>query len=162
MYLRDMKVHLPVIDQAKRFKKKHHREIKGLYQSPGIDAKIQAAHAQVFSDLSCLDCANCCKTTGPLFTQRDIDRLAAHLRLSPGTFIQKYLHMDEDGDFVLTSLPCPFLTNENICSVYDARPQACAAYPHTDQHHQKRIFQLTMKNMEICPAVLEVFKQLVP
>ncbi len=29
--------------------------------------------------------------------------------------------------------PCPFLGDDNYCSVYEARPKACREYPHTDR-----------------------------
>nr|MDK7631844.1 YkgJ family cysteine cluster protein [Globicatella sanguinis] len=76
---------------------------------------------------------NCCKTTGPLFTQKDIERLAKVFRMKPSLFIEKYLRIDEDNDYVLQQLPCPFLDSENYCLVYEDRPKACKEYPHTDR-----------------------------
>ncbi|MEZ5067203.1 MAG: YkgJ family cysteine cluster protein [Bacteroidia bacterium] len=32
---------------------------------------------------------------------------------------------------VLKKSPCPFLLDDNHCSIYSIRPQACREYPHT-------------------------------
>lgn len=125
--------------------------------SAKVDQLFNDAHEVVFAKTDCLTCANCCKTTSPLFIQKDIERLAKHLKLKPGQFLQQYLEMDEDGDFVFNSpAPCPFLAKNNYCSVYEARPNACREYPHTNQRKMKGILDLTQKNIEICPAVEQI------
>lgn len=44
-----------------------------------------------------------------------------------------YLRVDEDNDKVFKSMPCPFLGEDNLCSIYDIRPKACREFPHTDR-----------------------------
>ncbi|WP_416367522.1 YkgJ family cysteine cluster protein, partial [Streptococcus suis] len=39
-----------------------------------LDRIVQDIHAEVFSEIDCTECANCCKTLGPLFTEADITR----------------------------------------------------------------------------------------
>jgi len=124
-----------------------------------IDQLFHEAHEDVFERVSCLTCANCCKTTGPLYTQKDIERIASYLKLKPGSFIEKYLKIDEEGDYILQNTPCVFLKDDNYCSIYEVRPKACAEYPHTDRRNQKQIFNLTLKNCEMCPAVFEIIEQ---
>lgn len=118
-----------------------------------LDHDFQEYHEEAFECIDCLSCANCCKTTGPLFTTQDIDRISKHLRLSASAFMDQYLRTDEDGDFVLQSVPCPFLGDDNYCGIYEARPKACRTYPHTNQNGMHAILNLTRKNTEICPAV---------
>lgn len=125
-----------------------------------LDDQVNKLHTQVFKKINCLECANCCKTTGPLFTNRDIKLLSKHLRLSVAEFTEKYLYIDEDGDYVLKVLPCPFLGKDNYCSVYDYRPNACREYPHTHQRKIHTIFQETLNNVSICPAVYEITERL--
>ena len=125
-----------------------------------VDAKIHPLHEEAFSQIDCLECANCCKTTGPLFTQPDIGRLAKFLGLKAGDFIEKYLRLDEDNDYVLQVLPCPFLGPDNYCQVYEVRPKACREYPHTDRKNQLGILQLAKRNSQICPAVADIFQNL--
>lgn len=144
---------------AKKANKKFFAKLKS-EKDGKIDSLFQEAHEKVFERISCLTCANCCKTTGPLYTQKDIERIASHLRLKPGDFIEKYLRIDEDGDYVLQQTPCVFLGDDNYCSIYEVRPKACAEYPHTDRRNQKQIFNLTLKNCEMCPAVYEIVEQI--
>lgn len=125
-----------------------------------LDQKFHNAHTEVFSRINCLDCANCCKTTGPLFTERDINRLAKHFSLKPPEFIDEYLRVDEEGDFVLQTVPCPFLGPDNYCGVYEVRPKACREFPHTDRNKMHQILDLTRKNIEVCPAVFEMLEQI--
>ena len=70
-------------------------------------------HEEVFACTDCLKCANCCSTTGPLFTDKDIGRIAKHLRIKPSEFTEKYLRIDEDKDYVLQQVPCAFLEEDN-------------------------------------------------
>lgn len=131
---------------------------KGLKrQTPhDLDHVIHGLHEEVFAKTDCLNCANCCKTTGPLWSERDKERVAKHLRLKTGEFESAYLRLDEDGDWVLQQLPCPFLEADNACAIYEIRPKACREYPHTDRAKQAQILDLTQKNALICPAVGEI------
>lgn len=121
-----------------------------------VDALFEYAHETVFAETDCLQCANCCKTTPALLTARDIKRIAAHLHMSESVFMQQYVVKDEDGDLVTKTTPCVFLQPDNACKIYDVRPQACREYPHTDRKKQKQILNITFKNREICPAVIDI------
>lgn len=125
-----------------------------------LDKHTHQYHEEAFEHIDCLKCANCCKTTSPIFYQKDIERVAQHLRMKPGDFIQKYLYMDEDGDFVLHNAPCPFLDGENYCTVYESRPTACREYPHTNRKKVYQVIDITEKNALICPAVFEITERL--
>lgn len=140
----------------------HRKFLNKIKQKPpkDFDRKMLEIHEDVFDRIDCLSCANCCKTTGPLFTQKDIERLANVFRLKPSQFIEKYLRIDEDNDYVLQSVPCPFLGENNYCTVYDQRPKACREYPHTNRKKFYQINHLTLKNTMICPATYEVVEQI--
>jgi uncharacterized protein len=125
-----------------------------------VDNLFHHVHDAVFEETDCLTCGNCCKTTSPIFYQNDIERISKFLKVKPGDFVVKYLRVDEDGDNVLRSAPCPFLAAGNYCSVYDARPKACREYPHTDRKKIVQIMDLTHKNTLVCPAVLEMVQRL--
>lgn len=125
-----------------------------------VDDAFHNAHHDVFEELDCLTCANCCKTTSPIFYQNDIERAAKMLRIRPGDFVEQYLRIDEDKDYVLKSSPCPFLGDDNYCSIYEGRPKACREYPHTDRKKMVQITELTYKNTLVCPAVLEMVERL--
>jgi uncharacterized protein len=146
----------------KRIEKDHGSFIKKLKQHPpkGIDAFVKEADHEVFAVTNCLDCANCCKTISPVFKERDITRLSAHFRLRPSEFAEKYLLLDRDGDYVLKSVPCPFLESDKKCSVYDHRPSACRGYPHTGTLDFTKSTSLFVKNSAVCPAVYEITQKL--
>ncbi len=125
-----------------------------------LDNLINEKHEGLFQKIDCLNCANCCKTTSPLLYQTDINRIAKYLNEKPSNIFKQYVEMDEDGDFVFKSTPCPFLNSDNVCSIYEARPKACREYPHTQQRKQKSIINISLENSSICPAVFRIFEYL--
>ena len=125
-----------------------------------LDAETGKLHDQAFAHINCLECGNCCRTLGPRILQKDIDRIAKFLGLKPDGLVAKYLRIDEDGDYVFKSMPCPFLGEDNYCSIYEVRPKACAEYPHTDRRKIHQILDLTLKNTHTCPAVFEIMEGL--
>jgi Fe-S-cluster containining protein len=125
-----------------------------------LDAQVHTLHTKTFARIDCLDCANCCSTTSPIFRDIDIKRLSKHLKMKENNFISSYLKMDEESDYVLQKSPCSFLGNDNKCSVYEHRPLACREYPHTDRKNMIQILGITEKNTLICPAVATIFEEL--
>ncbi|AFR35100.1 YkgJ family cysteine cluster protein [Riemerella anatipestifer] len=142
---------------AQQKHKEHKKILDKLKKKPpkNLDYLTQEIHDEVFDEIDCLSCANCCKTTGPLFTTQDIERISKFLKLKPTQFEEKYLRIDEDNDWVLQQLPCPFLFSDNTCMIYEVRPKACREFPHTDRKKIYQINHLTIKNIEICPATFK-------
>ncbi|ASB51072.1 zinc/iron-chelating domain-containing protein [Alkalitalea saponilacus] len=130
-------------------------------KKPGdLDETVAGFHDAAFEKINCLSCANCCKTTSPILIDRDIDRISKRLRIKPSQMIDDYLNLDDDGDFVFRSAPCPFLMPDNYCMIYEDRPRACREYPHTNRKRFYQILNLTWKNTMVCPAVLDVVENL--
>ena len=127
-------------------------------QANKLDNKAQTLHSEIFNDIDCLDCANCCKSISPTLYDKDIERLAKSLKIKPSEFIEKYLEIDEEKDYVFRQTPCPFLDSENYCMVYENRPKACREYPHTDRPRFYQILKLTVKNSYVCPAAYYVME----
>ncbi len=125
-----------------------------------LDYIMQDLHGAEFKRTDCLTCANCCKTTGPLFTNADIERIAKHFRMKPQKFIDQFLRVDEENDYVLQSVPCTFLGADNYCSIYGVRPKACREFPHTDRKKFQQISNLTLKNVAICPAAYNIVEEM--
>ncbi len=148
--------------KALQLSTENQRFYRRLKQKPpaNLDEMVHTLHHKVFEDINCLTCANCCKTTSPIFYEKDIERAARALKMKPGSFFEKYLKMDEDNDAVLKSSPCPFLLPDNHCSIYEHRPNACREYPHTTRKKIAQITELTFKNTLVCPAVLEITERL--
>ena len=139
--------------------KKFFRDLKKI-NSKKLGQTIHSLHNNEFECTDCLKCANCCKTTGPLFTDKDISRISKFLKIKPSLFTDNFLRVDEDHDYVLKTLPCSFLLEDNRCSIYDVRPKACREFPHTDRIKQKQLLSLTQKNTEVCPAVFNIIENL--
>ena len=131
------------------------RKLKNLAQHSDeeVDLRVNAAHDKAFKHINCLECANCCKTKGPAFNKKDVNRIARHLQLEPQTFVDEYLEYNVDDNLVLKTLPCPFLGKDNYCGIYEIRPLACASYPHTDTRKTKNLFPYLLEHLETCPAI---------
>lgn len=125
-----------------------------------LDYLMQELHENEFERTDCLECANCCKTTGPLFTRADIERISKHMRIKPQQFIEQYLRIDEDNDYILQQLPCTFLDQQNYCTIYSVRPKACREFPHTDRKKFHQISTITLKNVVICPAAFNIVEEM--
>lgn len=126
-----------------------------------LDARFHDAHQKEFTKRDCLACANCCKTTSPIFRQPDIRRMAKALKMKESQLIDQYLKIDEDQDYVLQNSPCFNLLDDNTCAVYEDRPLACREYPHTDRKNMYQIMDLTAQNTLICPAVASIVEKII-
>jgi len=124
-----------------------------------IDKLFVNIHEEVFSEIDCMECGNCCKALGPKVNNRDIDRIGKFINMRAGKVRKNYLQVDEDNDFIFQSLPCPFLKEGNVCSVYEARPKACSEYPHTDMPNMQKKLHITLKNSLICPGVSRILER---
>lgn len=122
--------------------------------------QLPKLHEQAFEQVSCLDCARCCKNYSPRFKMPDIKRISKSMGMKETAFITTYLYQDEDGDYVTKSKPCPFLQENNECGIYDDRPSDCARFPYTDEDVLIKRKNITLKNAEFCPAVFYVLENL--
>jgi uncharacterized protein len=155
----DLQAFKAKVKQERQETKQIFRDLKKR-KAKALDQDFATAHDEVFANFDCLSCANCCKTAGPRLLQADIDRMAKHLRLKAGDFMDRFVKIDEDGDWVMNQLPCPFLGDDNYCSIYEARPKACREYPHTDRNRMHQILNLTERNVSVCPAVFEISRKI--
>ncbi|MCE2756730.1 MAG: YkgJ family cysteine cluster protein [Chitinophagaceae bacterium] len=121
---------------------------------------LPSLHEEAFEQVDCLACTNCCKNYSPRFKTPDIKRISKVLSLKESVFIERYLRIDEEGDYVLKSKPCPFLGTDNYCSIYDDRPSDCRRFPYTDEDVFVKRPQLTLKNTSFCPAAYYVVEKL--
>ncbi len=155
-----------IINNLPKLAKDKHKENKKFFDKlkkkppKQLDYIMQELHDDEFEQTDCLTCANCCKTTGPLFTDKDVERIAKHLKIKEQQFIEMYLNVDEEGDFVLQSVPCTFLGDDNYCSIYNVRPKACREFPHTNRKKFHQISNLTLKNVAICPAAFNIVENM--
>ncbi len=142
-------------DRQRLYKQYLHRADKNR-----VLRQLPALHKEAFSKVDCLKCANCCKNYSPRFKTTDIKRIAKHLRVKESVFIETYLVVDEDGDFVVKTRPCPFLGSNNFCTIYEERPSDCRRFPYTDEDVIYKRQQLTLKNASFCPITYFVLEGL--
>jgi Fe-S-cluster containining protein len=123
--------------------------------------RLPDLHEEAFEKIDCLSCANCCKNYSPRFKTPDIKRISKVLGMKEGQFIETYLTLDADGDYVVRTAPCPFLGADNACSIYEDRPSDCHRFPYTDEDVILKRIPLTLKNSSFCPIVYFVLSRLV-
>jgi uncharacterized protein len=133
--------------------------LKG-YANPGeIDFIVHNLFKEISIKIDCTQCANCCKTIGPILCENDIDNLSKLLNLNNDEFINTYLKRDDEGDLVLNNIPCLFL-KENKCSVYSKRPEDCRSYPHLQKDEFISRLYAVITNCSVCPIVFNVYEKL--
>lgn len=136
------------------------RSLKGKSHKK-VDRIALELHQEAFSIVDCTKCANCCRTLQPIFSDEDIDRIAGHRGMGRDEFIATYLESDEEeGRYRTKATPCPFLGDDNKCTIYAVRPEKCQGYPFTD----KPDFALSTinhaNNAVVCPAVFYLVEQM--
>jgi len=155
--------HLKNLPKLARLKQKSFKKlVQKIKKRPpkDFDYTMSDLNDTVFAQIDCLTCANCCKTTSPIVTEKDIERIAKFLRLKPTQFIKQYLQKDTDGLWMMQQTPCVFLDTDNYCLIYEVRPKACREYPHLDRKKNVQLLNLHLKNTAVCPAVFEAFELL--
>lgn len=151
------------LDRASENKEALQKKLKSFWKKNKrrLDDAFHEAHDEVFEEVDCMSCANCCKTTSPIFRDVDIKKMAKGMRIKEVQFIKDYLHRDEDDHMVLNSAPCPFLDlTDNACTQYKTRPQACNEYPHTNRKKMTQVLKLTEANLDICPAAVRIVEKI--
>lgn len=152
-----------LMDNWQKKSSEHQKKYKNFLQRADknkVLKQLPRLHEEAFSKIDCLQCANCCKNYSPRFKTPDIKRIAKHLKMKEGDFIETYLKLDEDGDYVVRSTPCPFLGADNYCSIYENRPSDCHRFPYTDEDVIIKRQSLTLKNSSFCPIVYYVLEKL--
>lgn len=145
---------------ARSKRRENKKFLSSLSKKKNLDEEFHSLHEEVFAHTNCLECANCCKTTSPIFRDVDVERISKHLGMRPADFTKRYLHLDDDDDWVLNTAPCSFLDEKNYCTIYEVRPRACRDYPHTDRKNMTQILELTFRNTLVCPAVAEMVERM--
>lgn len=153
------------LDNWQQKSKDHTKQYKHFLQRADKNKVLKALphlHEEAFEKIDCLNCAACCKNYSPRFKTTDIKRISKYLKLRESVFIDTYLNLDSDGDYVVKSSPCPFLGSDNYCSIYDQRPSDCQRFPYTDEDVLLKRPAITLKNATFCPAVYFVLEKLMP
>lgn len=152
-----------LLDNWQKKSAEHQKKYKNFLQRPNrkkVLEQLPDLHEEAFSKIDCLACAACCKNYSPRFKTPDIKRISKHLKMKEGLFIETYLRLDKEGDYVARAAPCPFLGEDNFCSIYEERPSDCHRFPYTDEDVLIDRPQITLKNTSFCPITYYVLEKL--
>lgn len=125
-----------------------------------IEKNIIRLEKEVWKEVDCLSCGNCCKTMTPTFTQKDINRISKHFGETPKEFYKKWLKKDRHGDVVNKKEPCQFLNlKDNKCSIYPIRPADCSGFPHLPKK-MADYAHVHKQNLVFCPATYKLLEKM--
>jgi Fe-S-cluster containining protein len=95
------------------------------------ERRLKRIAEEIEEQIDCTACASCCRVASIKITGRDAQKLAKELGVSLDRFQADYTEQSPEEGLVLkrTESGCVFLDG-NLCSVYEARPQTCANFPH--------------------------------
>jgi Fe-S-cluster containining protein len=150
--------------KVRLYKKIFKRFLSKIEKKPprGLDKMTVEINAEVWKEVDCLSCANCCKKMTPTFTIKDIKRASTYLGMKPSAFKAKWLRYEKkDDDWVNVSQPCQFLDlTNNMCSIYEARPADCAGFPHLTKKKMVDYIHIHQQNINYCPATYKMVEKL--
>ncbi len=158
----------PVNFRSFRSKLAHHRKSfrqflnKTEKNTPkGIDQLTPVLAKEVWAEVDCLSCANCCKKMTPTFTEKDLKRISAHFKQTPEEFKKQWLKKDSNKDLVNKTQPCQFLNLEdNKCSIYAIRPEDCSGFPHLTKRKWEEYAYIHKQNIDYCPATFRLVEKM--
>lgn len=127
----------------------------------GLEKLTQRLEQEVWEEVDCLSCANCCKTMTPTFNKSDLKRISAHFGQTVDEFKEKWLYRERStGDWMNKKQPCQFLNlKDNKCSIYAIRPDDCAGFPHLPKK-MKDYVHVHKQNIEYCPATYRIVEKM--
>ena len=104
----------------------------------------------------CTGCGNCCRIHGEYayvyLLEKDVRAMARHLGIPAQEFFDRYCQLEDDWIIVRMDDPaCPFLTEDNRCSVYPVRPKQCATWPFWEENLVEATWNGSVK--ECCPGI---------
>jgi hypothetical protein len=128
-----------------------------------LDSLVAKTEKEIWHEVHCLSCANCCKTMTPTYTAKDIKRIASFLEVTEDAVKEKWLKKERGtGDWINKTNPCPFLDlKTNYCTVYEARPADCAGFPHLTKKKFTDYLHVHKQNLDSCPATFQLVERMI-
>jgi Fe-S-cluster containining protein len=127
-----------------------------------VERRLSVIAQQMEEQIDCTQCANCCRLATTQVQDRDIERLARYLGLTPKKCKQRYtVESAEEGRILRrTESGCIFLEG-NLCSIYEARPRTCQLFPHLVKGNGSLLSRMWhMPDRAVyCPIVFNTLEQ---
>ncbi len=149
--------------KARLHKSRLRRFLSKLEKTPpvALDKIASVVDKEVWGEVNCLSCANCCKQMSPTYSNSDIRRIASHLNMRVDDFKKKWLKKDRIGDWLNKTTPCQFLDlTTNMCGIYEVRPADCAGFPHLRKRKMVDYIHVHKQNLELCPATMSMVERM--
>ena len=120
------------------------------------------AGSNVWNEIDCLSCANCCKTMTPTYTNADIKKIASYLQISTDEMKRRWLKKERGtGNWLNKTTPCQFLDPDtNMCNVYEVRPADCSGFPHLAKKKMVDYLHIHKQNLDECPATFKMVERM--
>jgi Fe-S-cluster containining protein len=153
-----------ILDAARGKEKETLKQMTHLakFNRSGFDKTVAQYHNEVFEDIDCLQCGNCCRLVGPRFRDKDVRVLAKEFGMTVKAYESQYLKPDIDESFwVLKNLPCPYLNDDNTCGEFECRPLSCEEYPYTNTHNIQRHLVRLAHTAKVCPAAALIAEKII-
>ena len=110
------------------------------------------------SQISCVECGECCRKIHVTFSEEDSGRMAERLGMGTDAFLDKYFTRIGDGEKdIMKERPCAFQT-ENVCVYYESRGEDCRGFPWLDQPGFRDRLTALLYELEICPIIKYVWE----
>ena len=133
----------------------------GKFNIKNFDHIVADFNDEVFAEIDCLKCGNCCRTIGPKMNEPEIKRACKSMGLDQKTFVARKLVRDEELGWMVAVMPCPFLRDDNLCDIFDVRPRDCDDFPYMkDRGIQRNLGRLAF-NSEFCPAAYLIAEKII-
>ncbi|MFI5188071.1 MAG: YkgJ family cysteine cluster protein [Chitinophagales bacterium] len=150
--------------RVRRRKKAFRRFLCKIEKKPPrkLDQLTAAAEQEIWKEVDCLNCANCCKAMTPTYTAKDIRRISLHFEMEMREFKDKWLYKETgSGDWINRNTPCQFLDQKtNMCTIYEIRPADCAGFPHLTKMKMIGYMHVHKQNLEYCPATYRMVEKM--
>lgn len=151
-------------ERAKQNRISFRRFLTRLKKDPpgGLDQKTELAEREVWKEVDCMKCANCCKVMTPTYTEKDIRRIARFLGKTVQQVKSSWLKKERGEDtWVNKSVPCQFLDlKTNHCTIYEVRPADCEGFPHLSKKKMVDYIHVHHQNLDDCPATFRMVEKM--
>ena len=140
------------------------RFLRKLERKPPKDLQSISIKASknIWDGVDCLSCANCCKVMTPTYTNTDIKRIAAYLKMRISELKSKWLKKERGTrNWLNKTTPCQFLDlTTNMCTIYEVRPADCAGFPHLNKKRMIDYIHVHKQNLDECPATFKMVEKM--
>ena len=126
------------------------------------EERFQIIASEIQAHVDCKQCANCCRYSIVAVTHEDLERISEYVGRPVEDVVRQYTTLEVGGrhDRILksTSDGCVFLDG-NLCMIYDARPAACAMFPHAAKgaHTLGSRLSSHVRWASLCPIIYNAF-----